>query len=58
MLTLTALALLHLDCAALQRSAAFEGRPGLHARVTQTADDRVQLHVGSHTLRVGGSCTS
>lgn len=53
-----ALSLLHLNCAALQRGAAFEVRPGVPARITQTADERFQLHVGSHTLRVGGTCTS
>lgn len=51
-----ALSLMHLNCAALQRGAAFEVRPGVNARITQTAEDRFQLHVGSHTLRVGGTC--
>jgi len=57
-LTLMALSLLHLDCASLQRGPAFEVRSGINARITQTADDRFQLHVGFYTLQVGGTCTS
>lgn len=55
-LTLLALPLLQLDCAALRRGSTFELRPGVSATLRQTGNERFTLSTRSHTVRASGDC--
>lgn len=56
LLTLLALPLLQLDCAALRRGSTFELRPGVSATLRQTGNERFTLSIRSHTVRASGDC--